>query len=82
MANHEELIKEADNLFESLDKKSRERMTFRWSYVGNRELGDLRTEVATLRKSLEERLEKHDRILYGVIVTGILGLILAKVFSG
>lgn len=76
--NHEQLIKEADELFDSLEAKERNRMVFRWSYAGNRELGDLKTEVVTLRKSLEERLERHDHILYGVVVTGILGLILAK----
>lgn len=62
---------EADEIFESLKKADRERMVFRWSYVGNRELGDVL-----------KRLWRVETLLYGILITGILGLILAKALGG
>ena len=62
---------EADEIFESLKKADRERMVFRWSFVGNRELGDV-----------VKRLGRVEAILYGILVAGILGLILAKTLGG
>lgn len=67
MGNHERLTDEADELFESLKKSDRERMVFRWSYVGNRELGDL-----------IRRIGRVEAVIYGTIIVGILGAIIAR----
>lgn len=58
---------EADELFESLKKADRERMVFRWSYAGNRELGDVL-----------KRLWRVETLLYSILIAGILGLIVAR----
>lgn len=71
MDTHDKLTQEADELFESLKKADRERMVFRWSYTGNRELGDV------LR-----RLWRVETLLYSILVAGILGLIVAKILGG
>lgn len=65
--DHEQLVNEADELFDKLKKQDRERMVFRWSFVGNRELGDV-----------VRRLTRIEAIIYGSVLVGILGLILAK----
>jgi len=67
MTNHEQLTNEADELFSSLKKTDRERMVFRWSYVGNRELGDL-----------IRRIGRVEAVIYGTIIAGILGAIILK----
>lgn len=67
MSNHEQLTNEADELFTSLKKQDRERMVFRWSYVGNRELGDL-----------IRRIGRVEAVIYGTIIAGILGAIILK----
>jgi len=71
MSNHEQLTDEADELFNSLKKQDRERMVFRWSFVGNRELGDV------LR-----RLGRLEAIFYGSILVGILGVLIARGLGG
>jgi len=75
MNDHKELLKEADELFDNLKKKDRERMVFRWSYVGNRELGRLETII---REVLLPRLGRIETVFYSVIAAGILGLLIAK----
>lgn len=69
--NHEQLQSEADELFDNLKKKDRERMVFRWAFVGNRELGDV------LR-----RLGRLETIFYGTVLVGILGFLIAKGLGG
>jgi len=69
--NHKQLIDEADELFDNLKKQDRERMVFRWSFVGNRELGDVLS-----------RLGRLEKLMYGTVLVGILALILAKALGG
>jgi len=46
-------------------------MVFRWSFVGNRELGDVLS-----------RLGRLEKLMYGTVLVGILALILAKALGG
>lgn len=71
MTNHEQLANEADELFDSLSEEDRQRFSFRWSYVGNREQGDV------LR-----RLGRLETVFYGTILVGILGLLIARGLGG
>lgn len=41
MNNHDQLLHEADELFDDLSPDQRERMAFRWSYAWNHEGGEL-----------------------------------------
>lgn len=67
MSNHEQLAKEAEELYDALDEGARDRMAFGWSYVGNHELGDL-----------IRRIGRVEAVIYGTIIAGILGAIILK----
>jgi len=69
--SHEQLVKEADEMFDSLKKAERDRLSFRWSYIGNQELGDLISRIGRL-----------ETIIYSTIVAGVLGLIIIKALGG
>jgi len=71
MSNHKQLANEADELFDSLNEEDRQRFSFRWSYISNREGED------TLR-----RLGRLERVFYSTILVGLLGMLIAKGLGG